>query len=69
VLRSWIKSLDPGEGGWLGAIVDTHIGRALQLIRRPLHLDQRTYRALRPDMIFGKDTSVFGSITELRKSC
>jgi len=32
VLRSWIKSLDPGEGGWLGAIVDTHIGKALQLI-------------------------------------
>src|SRR5258708_34458100 len=32
VLRSWIKSLVPGEGGWLGAIVDPHIGKALQLI-------------------------------------
>jgi len=32
VLRSWIKSLAPGEGGWLGAMADPHIGRALQLI-------------------------------------
>jgi AraC-like DNA-binding protein len=32
VLRSWIKSLGPGEGGWLGAIVDRSIGKALQLI-------------------------------------
>jgi AraC-like DNA-binding protein len=32
VLRSWIKSLPPGEGGWLGAMVDPHIGPALQLI-------------------------------------
>jgi AraC-like DNA-binding protein len=32
VLRSWIKSLGPGEGGWLGAIADPHIGKALQLI-------------------------------------
>jgi len=32
VLRSWIKSLDPGEGGWLGAMADPHIGPALQLI-------------------------------------
>jgi AraC-like DNA-binding protein len=32
VLRSWIKSLAPGEGGWLGAMVDPHIGPALQLI-------------------------------------
>ena len=32
VLRSWIKSLGPGEGGWLGAIADRHIGKALQLI-------------------------------------
>jgi AraC-like DNA-binding protein len=31
-LRSWIKSLSPGEGGWLGAMSDPHIGRALQLI-------------------------------------
>jgi hypothetical protein len=29
VLRSWIKSLGPGEGGWLGgALGDRHIGRA-----------------------------------------
>jgi AraC-like DNA-binding protein len=32
VLRSWIGSLGPGEGGWLGAMADPHIGRALQLI-------------------------------------
>jgi AraC-like DNA-binding protein len=32
VLRSWVKSLGPGEGGWLGAIADAHIGKALQLI-------------------------------------
>lgn len=32
VLRSWIKSLGPGEGGWLGAMADRHIGLALQLI-------------------------------------
>jgi AraC-like DNA-binding protein len=32
VLRSWIKSLRPGEGGWLGAMADPHIGKALQLI-------------------------------------
>jgi AraC-like DNA-binding protein len=32
VLRSWVGSLKPGEGGWLGAINDPHIGKALQLI-------------------------------------
>jgi AraC-like DNA-binding protein len=32
VLRSWIRSLGPGEGGWLGAMADPHIGPALQLI-------------------------------------
>jgi AraC-like DNA-binding protein len=32
VLRSWISSLRPGEGGWLGAMADPHIGPALQLI-------------------------------------
>jgi len=32
VLRSWIASLDAGEGGWLGAMADPHIGPALQLI-------------------------------------
>lgn len=32
VLRNWIKSLGPGEGGWLGAISDPHIGPALKLI-------------------------------------
>lgn len=38
VLRSWIKSLAPGEGGWLGAMADPHIGRALQLMHeRPDH--------------------------------
>jgi AraC-like DNA-binding protein len=32
VLRSWIESLRPGEGGWLGALRDSHVGKALQLI-------------------------------------
>jgi AraC-like DNA-binding protein len=32
VLRSWINSLGPGQGGWLGAISDPHIGPALRLI-------------------------------------
>ncbi|AYG69559.1 MULTISPECIES: AraC family transcriptional regulator [unclassified Rhizobium] len=32
VLRSWIKSLGPGEGGWLGAMADPYIGRALEFI-------------------------------------
>ncbi|RXT41833.1 AraC family transcriptional regulator [Bradyrhizobium betae] len=32
VLRSWISSLSPGQGGWLGAISDPHIGPALRLI-------------------------------------
>ena len=44
VLRSWIKSLGPGEGGWLGAMADPHVGPALQLIHeqpdRPWTLDE-----------------------------
>jgi AraC-like DNA-binding protein len=36
VLRSWIKSLSPGEGGWLGAMADPHIGPALRLIHERL---------------------------------
>src|SRR6201999_4385052 len=32
VLRSWIASLKPGQGGWLGAMSDPHIGPALKLI-------------------------------------
>jgi AraC-like DNA-binding protein len=44
VFRSWIKSLRPGEGGWLGAMWDPHIGPALQLIHeqpdRPWTLDE-----------------------------
>lgn len=32
VLRSWAKSLGPGKGGWLGAVADPQIGKALQLI-------------------------------------
>ena len=32
VLRHWVESLAPGEGGWLGAMADPHIGPALQLI-------------------------------------
>lgn len=44
VLRSWIKSLGPGEGGWIGAMADPHIGPALRLIHerpeRPWTLDE-----------------------------
>lgn len=32
VLRNWIATLSPGQGGWLGAISDPHIGPALKLI-------------------------------------
>ena len=32
VLRSWVKSLRPGQGGWLSALGDRHIGKALQLL-------------------------------------
>src|ERR1700759_1436192 len=32
VLRNWIASLKPGQGGWLGAISAPHIGPALKLI-------------------------------------
>src|SRR6201990_2136674 len=32
VLRSWIASLSPGQGGWLGAISDPHIAPGLQII-------------------------------------
>jgi AraC-like DNA-binding protein len=32
VLRSWIASLSPGQGGWLGALSDPTIGQALKLI-------------------------------------
>jgi AraC-like DNA-binding protein len=48
VLRSWIKSLRPGEGGWLGAMADPHIGPALQLIHeqpdRPWTLGELGHR-------------------------
>jgi AraC-like DNA-binding protein len=44
VLRNWIKSLGPGEGGWIGAMADPHIGPALRLIHerpdRPWTLDE-----------------------------
>jgi AraC-like DNA-binding protein len=32
VLRHWIASLSPGQGGWLGAISDPHVGPALKFI-------------------------------------
>jgi AraC-like DNA-binding protein len=32
VLRSWISSLSPGQGGWLGALSDPNIGQAIKLI-------------------------------------
>ena len=32
-----MKSLSPGEGGWLGAVSDPHIGPALQLIHEHLN--------------------------------
>lgn len=48
VLRSWIKSLGPGEGRWLGAMADPHIGKALQLIHerpdRPWTLNDLGHR-------------------------
>jgi AraC-like DNA-binding protein len=48
VLRSWIASLSPGQGGWLGAISDPHIGPALKLIHenpeRPWTLSDLGYR-------------------------
>jgi AraC-like DNA-binding protein len=34
VLRSWLDSLRAGEGGWLGALRDPHIGKALQLLHK-----------------------------------
>ena len=37
VLRSWISSLGAGEGGWLGAMADPHIGKALRLIHEQPH--------------------------------
>src|SRR5262245_23542345 len=38
VLRAWIKTLRPGEGGWLGAMTDPSIGKVLQLIHeQPRH--------------------------------
>lgn len=44
VLRSWIATLGPGQGGWLGAISDPHIGPALKLIhenpQRPWSLSE-----------------------------
>src|ERR1700742_580290 len=48
VLRSWIASLSPGQGGWLGAISDPHIGPALKLIHenpeRPWTLSELGHR-------------------------
>lgn len=32
VLRSWVACLSPGQGGWLGAVSDPHVGPALKLI-------------------------------------
>src|SRR5262249_12637752 len=37
VLRSWISSLGAGEGGWLGAMADPHIGKALRLMHEQPH--------------------------------
>jgi AraC-like DNA-binding protein len=34
VLRSWVASLSPGQGGWLGALSDPQIGQALKLIHQ-----------------------------------
>jgi hypothetical protein len=31
-LRSWIESLRSGEGGWLSALGDSHVGKALQFV-------------------------------------
>ncbi len=60
VLRSWIKSLRPGEGGWLGAMADPHIGPALQLIHeqpdRPWTLEELGRR------VGTRSLGVFGSL-------
>ena len=45
VLRSWIKGLGPGEGGWLGAIGDPHVGQALRIVGNPWG----QWRARRPN--------------------
>jgi AraC-like DNA-binding protein len=63
VLRSWIASLSPGQGGWLGAISDPHIGPALKLIHenpeRPWTLSELGHRV-------GLGRSVFSArFTEL----
>ncbi len=34
VLRAWLASLAEGEGGWLGALRDRHIGQALAAIHQ-----------------------------------
>lgn len=34
VLRAWIESLPQGSGGWLGALRDPHVGKALGLLHR-----------------------------------
>ena len=58
VLRSWIASLNPGQGGWLGAISDPHIGPALKLVHenpeRPWTLERPwPARRARPIGILG----------------
>jgi len=47
VLRSWAKSLEPGEGGWLGALADPHIGKALQVIHDQPERPWRLYELAR----------------------
>ena len=65
VLRSWIKSLGPGEGGWLGAMADPHIGPALQLIHerpdRPWTLGDLGHTR------GARSLGVFGSLHQARR--
>ena len=65
VLRSWIKSLGPGEGGWLGAMADPHIGPALQLIHEQPDqpMDARRPRAPRR----ARSLDFFGALHEARR--
>src|ERR1700753_2109597 len=58
VLRSWIASLRPGQGGWLGALSDPHIGQALKLIHEN---PERTWTLSELGQRVGLGRSVFSA--------
>jgi AraC-like DNA-binding protein len=69
VLRGWIKSLGPGEGGWLGAMADPYIGRALELIHerpdRPWTLRELAHRVgLGRSVFSARFTKLVGQSTQ-----